>query len=47
MNIEPTRLLKLHHASVSHKSIARLIHKRTHTVKSGIYGKDYHASRQH
>jgi hypothetical protein len=45
MNIEPTRLMKLHFESVPHKRIARLIRKRTHTVKSWVYGKDYHASR--
>jgi DNA-directed RNA polymerase specialized sigma24 family protein len=36
MTIDPSRFLKLKCEGVPYKNIARLIHKRTHTVKSWL-----------
>lgn len=45
MYMTPERIVKLKIEGIPHKNIARKIRKRSHTVKSWLYGKDYHVSR--
>lgn len=39
MDIEPTRLHKLGFEGASYKTIARVIHKRTRTVRAWLHGR--------
>jgi hypothetical protein len=45
MYLAEERIIKLRFSDVSCKRIARLMNKRSHTVKSWLYGKAYHERR--